>query len=395
MPPPQTQTLQTPILLLDGGLGTTLADSHACTFNTDTPLWSSHLLLTDPNTLLAVQTAFVDAGADILLSATYQASYEGFEGTVVRDGKGVGEREAGGFMRSAVGIARRAFDSDSSLSSRRDGGGDEKEGGKRKEKGTVALSLGAYGATMVPSQEYTGKYDEERMSVSGLTAWHLKRLRAFTGTGSGTSTSTGSGSGSGVLDAEERGRCWADVDLVAFETLPLLREITAVRAVMGGIEAEGVERRAFWVSCVFPGEGMGLPDGSAVRDVVIAMLGAGEGLSVPMGVGINCTKVGKLEALVLEFEREIEVVVGRGEAEWPALVVYPDGTNGEVYDTVTKEWVKSETGNNSGVSWDETVFGIVDRARKRGFWKSIIVGGCCKTTPDDISKLRKRIDQSS
>ncbi|KAH9205146.1 Homocysteine S-methyltransferase [Leptodontidium sp. 2 PMI_412] len=248
---------------------------------------------------------------------------------------------------------------------------------------------------MVPSQEYTGKYDEERMSVSGLKAWHLKRLRAFTGAGTGTSTSTGSGGGSDVLDAEEKGSCWADVDLVAFETLPLLEEITAVRAVMGGIEAEGVERRTFWISCVFPGEGMGLPDGSAVRDVVIAMLGAGEGLSVPMGVGINCTKVGKLEALVLEFEREIEVIVGRGEAEWPALVVYPDGTNGEVYDTVTKEWVKSETGNNNGVSWDETVFGIVDRARKRGFWKSIIVGGCCKTTPDDISKLRKRIDQSS
>ncbi|KAG4428010.1 hypothetical protein IFR05_016509 [Cadophora sp. M221] len=248
---------------------------------------------------------------------------------------------------------------------------------------------------MVPSQEYTGKYDEERMSVEGLKEWHLKRLRTFTSPGKESGNGSASGSGSDVPVDEARTRCWADVDLVAFETVPLLKEITAVRAVMGQVEAEGVERRDFWVSCVFPAEEMGLPDGSVVRDVAKAMLEAGEGLSVPMGVGINCTKVGKLEALVMEFESEIEALVGRGEAEWPTLVVYPDGTDGEVYDTVTKEWVKSEVGSNSGASWDETVFGIVDRARNRGFWKSIIVGGCCKTTPDDISKLRRRIDQSS
>jgi homocysteine S-methyltransferase len=39
------------------------------------------------------------------------------------------------------------------------------------------------------------------------------------------------------------------------------------------------------------------------------------------------------------------------------------------------------------------VFGIVKRARNRGLWKEIFVGGCCKTTPDHISKLRKRIDE--
>ncbi|KAH7363877.1 Homocysteine S-methyltransferase [Rhexocercosporidium sp. MPI-PUGE-AT-0058] len=383
---------QTPILLLDGGLGTTLADQHGCTFAIGSRLWSSTLLFTDPNTILAVQSAFVEAGADVLLSATYQASFEGFAGTVtnfgegeedVDDGigRGIGEMEAAMFMRSGVGIARKAFAS----SSRKD----------EKGRGKVALSLGAYGATMVPSQEYSGKYDEERMTVSGLKEWHLKRLKAFM-----PSSATGVGGGrSNSLEEQERRKCWADVDLVAFETLPLLEEITAVRAVMGELELEaegmGKVRKEFWISCVFPGEGMGLPDGSQVRHVAEKMLEVEEGLSVPMGVGINCTKVGKLEALILEFERGIGELVERGEAEWPALVIYPDGTDGEVYNTATKEWVKSEVGNSSGVSWDETVFGIVDRARKRRFWKCIIVGGCCKTTPDDISKLRRRIDQAS
>ena len=36
--------------------------------------------------------------------------------------------------------------------------------------------------------------------------------------------------------------------------------------------------------------------------------------------------------------------------------------------------------------------GIVDRARRRGMWKSIFVGGCCKTGPYEIGNLRKRID---
>ena len=225
------------------------------------------------------------------------------------------------------------------------------EGGGRGEwngrgKGRVALSLGAYGATMIPSQEYSGKYDGERMSVSGLKEWHLKRLRAFA-----PSSEAGAGAArSYSLDEEERRKCWENVDLVAFETLPLLHEITAVRQVMYELEAEGASKRDFWISCVFPGEEMGLPDGSSVENVVRTMLEKREGESVPMGVGINCTKVGKLEGLVMEFEGVMSEMVRKGEAEWPVLVVYPDGTDGEVYDTVTKEWVKSAEGSKNEVS---------------------------------------------
>jgi len=326
-----------PIHLLDGGLGTTLADQHSCTFDTSTPLWSSHLLITDPDTLLAVQTAFVEAGADVLLSATYQVSFEGFALTRTKtegDGEGISEERAAGLMRSAVGIARGALE----------GGGRGEWNGRGK--GRVALSLGAYGATMIPSQEYSGKYDGERMSVSGLKEWHLKRLRAFA-----PSSEAGAGAArSYSLDEEERRKCWENVDLVAFETLPLLHEITAVRQVMYELEAEGASKRDFWISCVFPGEEMGLPDGSSVENVVRTMLEKREGESVPMGVGINCTKVGKLEGLVMEFEGVMSEMVRKGEAEWPVLVVYPDGTDGEVYDTVTKEWVKSAEGSKNEVS---------------------------------------------
>ncbi|KAI6712882.1 hypothetical protein B2J93_4635 [Marssonina coronariae] len=343
--------MPTPILLLDGGLGTTLADQHGCVFSESTPLWSSHLLLSDPHSaLLTTQTAFANAGADVLLSATYQASYEAF----ARTGKGVSEGEAGRLMRRSVKIARDSFKQ------------------KGSENGIVALSLGAYGAAMVPSQEYSGKYDASHLSAEALRAWHTRRLQAFAPVAAGTSDS---------LEEEKIG-VWNDVGYVAFETVPVLEEIEAARAVMSEVGKE------FWVSCVFPGEGNMLPDGSCIKDVVRAMLERHQSLAVPWGIGLNCTKVGKVEGLLLEFEKEVDILVGGGEAEWPALVIYPDGTDGETYDTVAKEWVKSPA-----TAWDETIFGIVKRARDRGLWKSILVGGCCKTTPEDIGRLRRRIDQ--
>lgn len=345
------------IHLLDGGLGTTLADHFSISFDDTTPLWSSQLLLTSPSTLLSAQTAFANAGADVILTATYQASFEGFAASGVHD-----EDEAGKAMRSAVSLARQAFQSA------------DKGGNRDGKKAKVALSLGAYGATMVPSQEYSGKYDAEHVTVQQLAAWHRKRIGVF-------------------FEGEEGGNCWGEVDFVAFETVPRIEEVWAVREVMSDVNLvvgrEG--KRGFWISCVFPRQGNLLPDGSSVQDVVKAMLGR-EGGAVPMGIGINCTKIGKVEGLVLDFEGAIEEIVGSGEvAEWPSLAIYPDGTNGEVYNTVTKEWEKKDGVEQVG-SWDESLFEIVRRAQERACWKSIFVGGCCKSAPDDIAKLRRRID---
>lgn len=315
-----------PLILLDGGLGTTLADRYDVLFDESKPLWSSHLLLSEEGrkTLAGAQGAFVENGADVILSATYQASFEGFRKSGVEGG-----REAGRLMRKGVEIARAAADA---------------RGDGRREGGKVALSLGAYGATMSPGQEYSGRYDGEHDSVGRLAEWHFGRLGAFIPR-----------SGEMGMDEEEereREHCWESVDFVAFETLPRVDEVRAVREVMGRVnELVGVgNEKAFWVSCVFPGEGNVLPDGSGAKEVVEAMLGKGKGPR-PMGVGINCTGVGKVESLVVEFESEIGRLVERDGGEWPSLVVYPDGTRGEVYDTALKEWVKSGGGGESLVSF--------------------------------------------
>lgn len=349
---------QCPITLLDGGLGTTLVDNFACVFDDSTPLWSSQLLSTDPNTLLRAQIAFGVAGADVIITATYQASFEGFARS------GIEEEAAAKAMRSAVGISHSAFPKNNDI----------------KPRGKTALSLGAYGATMIPSQEYSGNYDADHVTVEQLREWHCRRLDVFLPSAGHKEEYVG----------------WEAVDMVAFETLPRIEEIWAARKVMQFVDIKHPQipagnRKDFWISCVFPGAHNILPDGSTVRDTVQAMLKPRDGAKIPTAIGLNCTRVGKVESIILEFEEAVAEMVQQGETEWPALVVYPDGTMGEVYNTTTKVWEKQE-GYESVGTWDETIFGIVKRAKTRGLWSGILVGGCCKTGPAEIAKLRKCID---
>ena len=42
--------------------------------------------------------------------------------------------------------------------------------------------------------------------------------------------------------------------------------------------------------------------------------------------------------------------------------------------------------------WEDEVMDVVAIAEGSGIWKGIVVGGCCKTTPEHIAGLRGRID---
>lgn len=365
----------TPIYILDGGLGTTLKDEYNIEVDGEArPLWSSHLLISEPAKVLEVQRAFADAGAEVIITATYQASFEGFART--RDpqsGKlGIPENEAVEYMRSAVSISRHSF-------------GDSETSGK------VALSLGAYGAIMIPGQEYTGLYDHLHRTAEQLAEWHGRRLDVFT-----------------LND-----NTWSNVDLIAFETIPLLAEIDAARMTLERAfnSERGSAAKPFWISCVFPGEDLCLPDGSSVDMVVDAMLKGAVGAR-PHGIGLNCTKTSKVPALLEQFGKAIErLLVEKEIPEWPALVLYPDGTRGEVYNTTTQKWEKKGGGmgdsvrepscqcttgysnlitNYPQISWEEQMLQIVDQTKAKHPWAAIYIGGCCKTTPKMIESLTRQ-----
>jgi homocysteine S-methyltransferase len=297
------------------------------------------LLISSPSTLKHVHKAFVDAGADIILTATYQASFDGFSKTQRSSGN-VSREEAERYMLSAVPLSRSCFDSKS---------------------GIVALSLGAYGATMTPSTEYSGDYDG--LDRQGLENFHRDRLDIF------------------VKQADT----WNDIDLLAFETLPRLDEVQAVRQVAASVPQDLL--KPYWISCVFPGTDDRLPDSSTISDIVNASLLGNVG-STPFAIGINCTKLPKLPLLIDQFEEAIMAA----KVPFPSLVIYPDGAGNKVYNSQLQQWVERPADQEEGQKcWNETLFDLVQNVQSRARWFSIIVGGCCKVPPVEIGKLRARM----
>ena len=62
--------------VLDGGMATELERRG---FNLAGPLWSAHVLESSPETIASVHREYLEAGADCLLTASYQVSAEGFQ----------------------------------------------------------------------------------------------------------------------------------------------------------------------------------------------------------------------------------------------------------------------------------------------------------------------------
>ncbi|KAM3486193.1 hypothetical protein MY8738_000695 [Beauveria namnaoensis] len=336
-----------PVLILDGGLGTSLEQKYSCKFDHRTPLWSSDLLVSDPALLERCQADFGRVPVDVLLTATYQVSVAGFARTRSRSPAhpdGIPRARIPHYIREAVRIAHRAA-----------------------TEGRIALSVGPYGACMTPSQEYSGAYDDAHSNEAALYAWHRDRLALFA---------------AAVEGCDEAAR---RIGFVALETVPRVDEIVAMRRALATAAAAAAV--PCWVSCLFPGDDECLPDGSSVEAAVRAMLDPAPAPPA-WGVGINCTKVHKLDALLRKYEAAVEKLT---EA-WPALVLYPDGTNGEVYNTVTQTWEsKEEDGAAERGPWAKQLAEVVRATRRRGRWRQIVVGGCCMAGAEDIAALRAEL----
>ncbi|OJJ51794.1 hypothetical protein ASPZODRAFT_149001 [Penicilliopsis zonata CBS 506.65] len=356
-----------PVLLLDGGLGTTLEADHGIRFSPATPLWSSHLLITNPSVLRAVHAAFAASGADIVMTGTYQASIEGFLNTDAA----ITPAQATGYMRAAVDLAREAF--------------------PPSHAARVALSLGPYGAVMHPvSAEYAGDYPAPMDEIPALRDWHAARLRLF------------------AQDTETHS--WDKVEFVALETVKRVYEVTAIRAAVGDVFASlpsAEDRKKWWVCGVFPTDQV---DEEQVRRWIRASLenttANGEDscpLPRPWGVGLNCTRIENVPRIMEIMEEEVTRMVQEGTFvdEWqasatgrPWLVVYPDGTQGERYDPSTKQWVKRDVADTVTRPWEDVFWETVQAARQRGLWEGVMIGGCCRTGPKDIAALRRKIDSA-
>ncbi|KAG6038834.1 hypothetical protein E4U41_003595 [Claviceps citrina] len=406
--------MKPPILILDGGLGTSLEQKYHARFGPSTPLWSADLVVSDPHTLLRCQSDFGRLPVDVLLTATYQVSVRGFHDTRHSHASfpgGISKADIPQFLERAVSIAERATQPHTQQQQQQqqhqqqqhqqqqqqEQEHQEQQHGATGDAGSagsaaavVALSLGPYGACMIPSQEYSGRYDHDHDSQDALYAWHRERLQLF---------------------AQVDGLS-ARVAYLAMETIPRVDEIAAMRRALDSVPE--LAAIPFWMSCLYPGrtaaaadadaddDDDALPTGESVQDALRAMFDTSLARSQPWGVGINCTKVGKLPSLLHKYEAAMRDMLRQGLVQdWPALVLYPDGTNGEVYNTATQKWEMpdnkapgSGSGSGSGsatgrVPWEQQLADAVRATQARGAWKQILVGGCCMASSEDIARLRR------
>jgi homocysteine S-methyltransferase len=149
------------IVILDGGLATELERRG---HDLNHRLWSARLLITDPGEIRNVHLAYLDAGADCIISASYQASIDGFVA------EGVSEKKAQNLIKRTVALACEAREIHISQI--------ESESNKRLPA-LVAASIGPYGAFLADGSEYHGNYN---ITSDQLRIFHESRWEVLTDT---------------------------------------------------------------------------------------------------------------------------------------------------------------------------------------------------------------------
>jgi homocysteine S-methyltransferase len=217
-------------LIIDGALATELETrghdlSHA--------LWSGKTLIEDPDCIRQVHLDYFLAGADIAITASYQASIVGLQQHL-----SLSETEARDLVKLSVTLAQdarqQAYDA----------------GVPSTRKLLVAGSVGPYGAYLADGSEYRGDY---ACTTKEFQDFHRPRIAALVDAG---------------------------VDLIALETIPSFSEI---RALLELLRSEFPSATA-WLGCTLK-DASHISDGTPLSEV-LALVSQYSGQTISFG--INC-----------------------------------------------------------------------------------------------------------
>jgi homocysteine S-methyltransferase len=272
--------------LLDGGMASEFEFLGA---DITRPLWSAHVLEDSPESVIAVHRSYLEAGADVLLTASYQVSRMGYAEV------GLDPSRADRALLRSVELACAAH-------------------AEFPVRGIlVAASLGPYGAALHNGSEYHGHYD---CTFADLVQFHQERI---------------------AILAE------SEADLLAFETLPSLDEARAI-----GEALKPWPEIAVWFSFTCPdaepchrAANLKVARGEALRDC--AALAAGFPQTV--AVGVNCTQPVWIASLIAELRqassKPIVVYPNSGEgwdAEARCWIETPGSSDPEYFGQLARQW---------------------------------------------------------
>jgi homocysteine S-methyltransferase len=245
------------------------------------------------------------AGADCVITASYQATIEGFAK------RGLTEAEAIALIQKSVWLAKEARDEFWADPDNRAG----------RSKPFVAASVGPYGAFLADGSEYRGNYG---LSKKDLMDFHRPRMKA-------------------LIDA--------GADMLACETIPCQIEALAITDLL-----KEFPNMTAWISFTAR-DGRHISEGQVFADCVREF----DSHPQVTAMGINCTSPVYTPSLIREAKKSTT----------KPIVVYPN--SGETYDAANDEW-----------NGDAVVESFGEQAREWYTAGARLIGGCCRTTPEDI-----------
>jgi len=248
------------IHVVDGGMATELEYLGA---KIDGPLWSAHVLEDAPEKIIAVHRAYIEAGAQCILTSSYQVSRMGYAEY------GLAAERADAALLRSIELAHAAC----------------AEFPDRQI--VVAASLGPYGAALHNGSEYHGNYG---CSFAEMVDFHRERIRVL------------------VEESTDRNV----PDLLAFETLPSLDEALAI-----GEALVPWPELAAWL-CFTCKDDIHVAHGELLSEC------ATEVARFPqtVAIGLNCTHPALMPRLIGELRRASNqpvVVYPNSGEEWDAV----------------------------------------------------------------------------
>lgn len=270
-------------LLLDGGLATEL---ERYGYDLNDPLWSARLLLEKPEAIQQVHRDYLQAGADCLITASYQATIPGFQQ------RGLEREAAAALLRKTVTIAieiREQFWAE-----------EKNQVGRLRPQ--IAASIGPYGAFLANGAEYTGDYDLDEAS---LIAFHRERWHILAQSGA---------------------------DLLACETIPSAIEARALCHLI-----QETPYMPVWVS-------FSCRDRERINDGVLLTEAVRPLLALPqvVALGINCTAPSHISNLISHLktvtDKPIVVYPNSGETYDAGRKCWLGITSADEFAAASQSW---------------------------------------------------------
>ncbi|XP_031631720.1 uncharacterized protein LOC116345989 [Contarinia nasturtii] len=199
---------------------------------------------------------------------------------------------------------------------------------KCSKKLLIAGSVGPYATLLADGSEYRGDY---QVSHTEYAAFHRPRVQA-------------------LVDA--------DIDFLCFETIPTISEVESQLLLL----AEFPTMTAYFSFSLRDSEH--ICDGTPLSTVV-KMVNAQPQV---VAIGVNCIALENVSAALTTLKFLTD----------KPLLVYPN--SGEKYDPVTKTWL-SKTNTQSLVDYIDEWIALGAK----------MIGGCCRTGPQDIAQIADKL----